>query len=393
MVELGSAKAHTIATGELVFIDADNATGGMRPGNNGVADMLGFSCLNGLPRGTNLVYAGQARNMASDEPGHGNSDIITVQSAGMITVVNNGPDEFKPGDYVRWQVRPWMLTEGIAGSGKPGEPCVQIEGEPLDKIMPTLGVYNELDLTALQARLRAKISSLVLRNMMPITTHADYDLDAPKFVEALWRVVQTVTHQLEQYWNEKRYPDLSMPIQVWAKWVLMQCLVTAVVNHQLHIAKLGAAELDSAIEAALNSGGRPEPLAHLKSVREQIKRVECSTYVATKLRDWIRRQMKEEQAAFFTPKLPVTLSHDRAVVESHADCLAGFTFTATDDEKAATALKENFYTKAAMFVAGRVDIMSQEQARWIRRNVIGRCTMGGAPGKQIDILTGIILSG
>jgi hypothetical protein len=398
-VPLGSPDAHTVSTGDLMFAKARDPTAGMRPGNNGVADAMAFACLNGLARHEDLVYMGQARNMATHDAKGEAGGIITVQVAGSLTAINNGPDEVMPGELVCWHRTPWYIKMHEPGSKRPGLPCVQVLGQPLDKIVPILGVYNETDMIAEMSNLRGSIESHLMKLMRPLDTLGSSGDDAKTYVREVERVIKQMMARLSNHWAKRRYPDLSMPIQMYTKWVVVQCVLAGVMNHHILMARLSHEKVVQAalvLVAASDDTARDNAMTSLKEATDAATSSQRVNYVAEKVRDMIQKVAREEQDGHFTQKMPETAMHDMPLKEDALDCLSGFRFsraTTPAEEAKCGALREQFYTKAASFVAGRAESMAMEHGRWARRSIIGKSLMGGQPGKQIDLLTGVFLVG
>jgi len=353
LVPVGSEQDYDAEIGDNLYTIPDDGYG-KRQGSNGTPDCVAFSSSNGLPAHVQMLWIGQMKNTSRhNDPGKF-MDSITVETAGAMTLTNTGWMTIKPMDMVA------MVHTAYEVKGKGGrvrQPFVEVEGQPKTKFSPVPLVWTESDQVALMLRYRGAAQ----QNQVNILAAIVPPVPVATVVEGANRLrgwYDMIAAGPRKIWEDKQFSENTFPLQMYAMYM----------------------SLLFALRACIHVGNTP--LAELGFLQESQN---------------IIREIQLAERIIFEPvplsPTPGTTQGMISVPDSTAEVSAvmAVVFNPAAPDRAGLELVTRLFMPQLLEKWGQVALL--EQSRWCRRNVIGICRKGGAPGQMIDIQAGYVVTG
>lgn len=156
LAPVGVKEDYIISQGELVYCFKSGRTGGtvnplQRTGNK-VSDIYGFSCVNGLPRDTQLMFVGwiATNNDTSSDVKLNQS---TVQVVGTCTAINTGPYPIAAMSAVYFDEQPYAIYyDNGKDNPRTAFPAIQEVGQSKTKFRPATYGLSDTDVASLVSK-------------------------------------------------------------------------------------------------------------------------------------------------------------------------------------------------------------------------------------------------
>jgi hypothetical protein len=226
---LGSEADQFILPGDLLWgvIKKGQAWRGLSQFH--MSDMEGFNNLNGVRKGTRLVFLGAALNKTekSTKGGDIKYQAMGVQFGGKIGTINNGWVHIKTNQRVAALSRPLceknsrgdLIQKVIRGDHTPTQ------------MIPELVVYDDTQAAALALEL----SDLVMRTMQKVA-HDNSEYNNPDPIGRFEELVRRGNEAVDNRFKEDDFHDVQQPIQLYGYYkVLATAMRMCLLTFMLHL--------------------------------------------------------------------------------------------------------------------------------------------------------------
>lgn len=337
-VPLGERIDHAIEQDELVYAEVVNP--GFRPDRPTISYTLEiFSSINGRPP-AKAIFIGQAITPGGPDH-HASDDLVTVQIAGKISWINNGPDTFKIGNTVgfRMDVGNWRVGNGpkvlVAGGSMAAQPKTKFY--PILCILdPTVTIVH---IRRLELYARAALDEHMTSGVRDLTFPTLHGLVTAALNKALGAIYNSLATQY--------------PIQIAAKWMAIRMALTYTQIHLLMSDADGRQASTMSVIAAVNLAMREERIL-------------------------MRSELVDERSAVLDSVVDYKVSVDWTKISQ-------FESFVNTDGMDSLAIELCFLIIPNLCVFHE-KLAQTEQDALIRSMTIGTCLKNSAPSEPIDIL-------